>query len=255
MAIVGAGIVGLATAYELMRQEVTRSIVVLDKESRIAAHQSSRNSGVIHSGIYYQPGSKKAVNCLEGYHRLLAFAREHEVPHKICGKVILAKDASEVPVLRTIHQRGEANGLQGISWLDRAQARQREPAMQSAAGIWVPQAGIIDYQAVCTAMSDWLEQRGARLLLGHQVEAVHRSTDHVELVTTQQQVSAKVMINCAGLYADTLAAKTGMRGPFRIMPFRGEFYQLKPPAARQVQHLVYPVPDLRFPFLGVHFTL
>ena len=252
--IVGGGIVGLATAHQLINRNPRLTIAIVEKEQRVGEHQSSRNSGVIHSGIYYEPGSQKAINCLAGYKALLSFATEHNVPFDLCGKVIVARKEEELPVLKTLYKRGQENGLEGITWLDGECVIEKEPHVHAVAGIWVPQSGIIDYGMVCKTLQVLLGSQGVHFKMGHPVTAIKRQPTHVEIITTSETLCTKVMVNCAGLYADKVTEMTGMRGNFRILPFRGEFYKLRSEMSHLVNHLVYPVPDLRFPFLGIHFT-
>jgi len=252
--IAGAGIVGLSTAWQLQRLDPTLRIAMLEKEPGPAMHQSSRNSGVIHSGIYYEPGSAKAENCLKGYRMLIEFAREYQIPHRICGKIIAAVEEDELPMLEDIHRRGIQNGLEGTEILDQKRSKEAEPHVRAISSIWVPQAGIIDYGVVSNTLARELQEKGAWLYFDHTVEDVHIELHEAVVSTRHGDFRAKLFINCCGLYADRVALKTGMTGKFRIMPFRGEFYQLSGPTARLVNHLVYPVPDPRFPFLGVHFT-
>jgi len=252
--IAGAGIVGLSTAWQLLRLQPALHIAILEKEPAPAGHQSSRNSGVIHSGIYYEPGSAKAENCLRGYRMLLDFAREYEIPHRICGKVICAVEETELPVLHDILRRGQQHHMQGIQILDEHESRKAEPHVQAIASIWVPQAGIIDYGVVSATLTKRLQDLGVHFYFDHAMTGMRHETHHVVISSQYGDFNAGLFINCCGLYADRVALLTGMTGKFRIIPFRGEFYQLSGPTARMVNHLVYPVPDQRFPFLGVHFT-
>ncbi len=251
----GAGIVGLSTAWQLLRIQPSLRIAILEKESRPAMHQSSRNSGVIHSGIYYEPGSAKAENCLKGYRMLLDFAEEHKIPHRICGKVIAAVDTHEIPVLHDILRRGKLNNLSGIEILDEKASKEAEPHVQAIESIWVPQAGIIDYGEVSNELARQLQELGASLYFDHVITDIRHELHHVVISSKYGEFKTKLFINCCGLYADRVALMTGMIGRFKILPFRGEFYQLSGASAQMINHLVYPVPDQRFPFLGVHFTL
>lgn len=252
--IAGAGIVGLSTAWQLSRIRPDLRIAILEKESKPAQHQSSRNSGVIHSGVYYEPGSAKATNCLKGYQMLLAFADAYKVPYQIRGKLIAAVDESELPQLRKIFQNGITNGLQGLEILDAQAGREAEPHVRSIESVWVPQAGIIDYGAVCREMVRQFQEGNVSLYFDHQVTDFRRELHHSVISTSYGDFNATLFMNCTGLYADRIALLTGMTGPFRILPFRGEFYTLNGVSAGLVRNLVYPVPDPRFPFLGVHFT-
>jgi (S)-2-hydroxyglutarate dehydrogenase len=252
--IAGAGIVGLATAWQLIERSPQLRIAILEKERGPARHQSSRNSGVIHSGIYYKPGSAKADNCLRGYRMLLDFADHHNIPYRICGKFIAATQESELPLLRGIFSNGVAHGMQGLNMLDEKASRSAEPNVAAISSIWVPQAGIIDFGQVCITLMRRLQDRGAILYFDHRVEGLEIYHDRVQVATPYGSFAGGMFINCCGLYADRVAMLSGMWGKYRILPFRGEFYTLTSDAARLIRHMVYPVPDPRFPFLGVHFT-
>jgi L-2-hydroxyglutarate oxidase len=251
----GAGIVGLATAWQLLQKQPALRLAILEKEAYPAAHQSSRNSGVIHSGIYYEPGSAKAQNCIKGYRMLLDFAAEHHIPHQICGKVISAVDAVEIPVLHDILRRGRENQLAGIELLDEKASRDAEPYVQALESIWVPQAGIIDYGEVSNALARLLQEKDVSLYFDHEISEIRHEPHDVVVSSKYGDFGTNLFINCSGLYADRVALLTGMSGKFKILPFRGEFYAVSGATAGMVKHLVYPVPDQRFPFLGVHFTL
>lgn len=250
----GAGIVGLSVAWQLILRDPSLRIAILEKEAQPAVHQSSRNSGVIHSGIYYEPGSAKAENCLKGYRMLLDFATEFQIPHRICGKVIAAVESGEVPTLRNIFQRGIQHGLSGIEILDEKASRGAEPHVQAIESIWVPQAGIIDFGSVAQVLVSQLQDKGASLYFDHIINDVRTDPQYVVIATKHGEFKTKLFINCCGLYADRVALLTGMTGKFKILPFRGEFYRLSEPSSALINHLIYPVPDQRFPFLGVHFT-
>ena len=252
--IVGGGIVGLATAYMVQSAYPGSKVVVVEKEADIATHQTDRNSGVIHSGIYYKPGSAKAVNCVKGYHMLLDFCREQSIPFELCGKVILAHRDEQIPVLNGIHERGVQNGLDGIKMIDSHEALQIEPYSQSVRGIWVPQAGIIDYRAVANALAALVQKKGGEIITGFKVNGIKENKDQVTISSDNRSVSGQLAIGCAGLYADHLAELAGLTVPHKIVPFRGEFYSLTEEAAKKVRGLIYPVPDVNFPFLGVHLT-
>ena len=252
--IVGGGIVGLATAFMVQSAYPGSKVVVVEKEADIATHQTDRNSGVIHSGIYYKPGSAKAVNCVKGYHMLLDFCREQSIPFELCGKVILAHRDEQIPVLNGIHERGVQNGLDGIKMIDSHEALQIEPYSQSVRGIWVPQAGIIDYRAVANALAALVQKKGGEIITGFKVNGIKENKDQVTISSDNRSVSGQLAIGCAGLYADHLAELAGLTVPHKIVPFRGEFYSLTEEAAKKVRGLIYPVPDVNFPFLGVHLT-
>ena len=254
LAIVGAGIVGLATALQLRRLAPSLRIALIDKEARPAQHQSGHNSGVIHSGVYYRPGSLKASNCQRGYRQLLAFCEAQDIPYDICGKLIVATQESELPYLEQVYQRGVANGLTGIAKIGPAAVRDIEPHIRAVAAIRVPQAGIVDYRRVAARYADLLRADGVDCLLGNAVRHIQRSGQRTIVLTDHAEVHARLLLNCAGLYSDKIAALAGQVSEIQILPFRGEYYELTPAAAGYINHLVYPVPHPDFPFLGVHFT-
>src|SRR5699024_420146 len=250
--IIGGGIIGLATAAEF----VTRGhrVTVLEKETRWAAHQSGHNSNVVHSGVYYTPGSAKARMATAGNAAVVAFAREHGVNVDVCGKLVVATSTAELPRLRLLAERAEATGVRA-RMLGPAAAAEHEPHVSCVAALWVASTGIIDYPAVCEALADRLHERGAQLRLGTVARAIRRSRlGHVEIVTGDDTVRADLLINCAGLHADRVAELAGVRPTARIVPFRGEYFTLRPERAHLVRGLIYPVPDPALPFLGGHLT-
>lgn len=253
--IIGGGIVGLATALNLLERQPGATVCVAEKEDRVAAHQTGHNSGVIHSGIYYRPGSLRALNCLEGYQALLRFCDEHQVPYEICGKVIVATREWERPQLDRIMENGTANGLEGIRRISREETLEREPHVAALDAIWVPQTGIINYRKVAETMAARIRQKGGEVRTGFQVTGIWKTDAEITAEGPAGDLSARVLVNCAGLYSDKVAALTGqdMRG-MKILPFRGEYYTLKPEKRHLVRHLVYPAPNPAFPFLGVHYT-
>lgn len=251
--IIGAGIVGLATAYRLLQQKPSFKISVVDKEPEVATHQTGHNSGVIHSGIYYKPGSQKAQNCREGYATLLEFCRKHDIPHEICGKVIVATRNEELGLLDSILKRGLANGLDGIRKIDAAELKEIEPHAQGKAAIWVPQTGIINYKRVAEKYLELIKIKGAEAFLGEKVVSI-RSGNPVIVQTERRALHARLVINCAGLYADKVAEMAGEKLNLMVIPFRGEYYKLAPEKQYLVRNLIYPVPNPAFPFLGVHYT-
>jgi L-2-hydroxyglutarate oxidase len=226
----------------------------LEKESRVGAHQSTHNSGVLHAGLYYQPGSLKARLAVEGIREMTAYCREKNIPHEICGKVVVAVDESEVPRLRGLQTRGHANGLTGLRWLDRDGLRAIEPHAAGVAALHVPEEGIVDYAAVCEALRSDISDMNGRIVTGAEVVALHEAGDGWTAITKAGDFAGDFLVNCAGLHSDRVCRLAGLDPADRIVPFRGEYYQLRPEAAHLVHHLIYPVPDPKFPFLGVHFT-
>ncbi len=253
VAVVGGGLVGLATALALAERRSCR-VMVLEAEAGPATHQSGHNSGVIHSGLYYAPGSRKAATCTAGREALYQFCAQHDIPHRRCGKLVVATVAAEVPRLDDLLRRGQANGLTGLQRLDARGVRAFEPAVRGLAGLYVPQTGVVDFRRVGAAMARVLQHAGATLRCSAAVRRVERRGRHWELVTSQGRVACTALVNCAGLQADRVARLCGIQPPAQIIPFRGSYYELCPPSAALVRGLVYPVPDPALPFLGVHFT-
>ena len=252
--IVGGGIVGLATAYRLSERFPDIRITVLEKEDGVGRHQTGHNSGVLHCGLYYQPGTVKARLAVSGIRQMVAFCREHAVPHEVCGKVVIAADESEVPRLRKLEERGKLNGLEGLRWLSREEIHEIEPHAGGAAALRVPQEGIVDYPQVCATLVNQLAQRGVRVVTRARVNRLRQVGTRWLAQTAAGDFEADFLINCAGLHCDRVAELAGERRETRILPFRGEYYKLKPERQHLVRNLIYPVPDPRFPFLGVHFT-
>jgi L-2-hydroxyglutarate oxidase len=251
--VIGGGIVGLATAERLVRDRPDASVTVVEKEATWASHQTGRNSGVIHSGLYYAPGSHKALMCRAGSASMVAFAEQEGIRHEVCGKLVVATDEAELPGLARLRDRGRANGLE-VNELTGEAAREREPHVAALAALHVPATGIIDFGAVCAALVRRLERAGATLLLGTEVLGAVRFGESLVVRTTAGDLAADRVVSCAGLYADEVARRLGHRPSARIVPFRGEYYELAPEATDLVRGLVYPVPDPDFPFLGVHLT-
>ncbi len=254
IAIIGGGIVGMATAMALVNQSHP-SLVVLEAEDKLAAHQTGHNSGVIHSGLYYKPGSLKAKNCVEGREAMYRFAAEHGIPHENCGKVVVATMESELPALKTLEERGHANGLVGLRRLNGVKEIQEyEPHATGIAGLFVPQTGIIDYTAVTNAYAKIVQAGGGEVRTRSRVKAIHRRSGEIVLETTSGEIYCRNLINCAGLQSDRVARMAGVNPKVQIVPFRGEYYEVVKDKEHLVKNLIYPVPDPRFPFLGVHFT-
>ena len=252
--IVGGGVVGLATALCILKAHPDTRLTLIEKESAVAQHQTGHNSGVIHSGLYYKPGSLKAVNCRAGYQQMLDFCREQSIPHEICGKIVVATTPSEFTGLDELHRRGVANGLTGLRFLDAAQIREIEPHCSGLRGLFVPQTGIVDYGAVARRYVELLIEMGADIVLGETVVDIQRQDEQVEVIGGSHTWIGRVAVVCAGLQSDYLARKSEPDLPLRILPFRGEYFQFTASAPKLVNHLIYPVPNPAFPFLGVHFT-
>ena len=252
--IVGGGIVGLATALQLKKQQPGLRLVVLEKENEVGAHQTGNNSGVIHSGIYYKPGSLKATNCIKGYHQLIDFCNTHSIPFERCGKIIVATSNEELQPLENIYRRGLANGLTGLLRLRKEQLKEYEPHVAGIAGIFVPQTGIVDYRLVAQKFAKVLQGEGVEVHTGCKALKVIRTGNSQVVDTTKGSFDCKLVISCGGLYSDRLAGMTVSKPGVKIVPFRGEYYKLTPEKEYLVKNLIYPVPDPNFPFLGVHFT-
>jgi L-2-hydroxyglutarate oxidase len=253
IAVVGAGIVGLSVARALSRQRRVR-VAVLEAEPRPATHQTGHNSGVIHSGLYYRPGSLKARNCLAGRDALYRFCEQNGVSHENCGKLVVATREDELERLDGLERRGRDNGLTGLRRLRGEELREREPHVAGIAGLWVPQTGIVDFTEVARVLVRHLREHDGELRTSFRVETVRRCSDGFVLRSDGDEVEARHLINCAGLHSDRIARRCGLRPGVRIVPFRGDYYQLKPSREHLVRNLIYPVPDPRFPFLGVHLT-
>ena len=252
--VVGAGIVGLSTAMELVKRRPDLKLVVLDKEARIAAHQTGNNSGVIHAGLYYKPGSLKAQMAVAGAQRMIEFCQEHSLPYELCGKVVVATSEAELPRLEELYSRGTANGVPGLQKITGDEIKEHEPHAAGIAGLWSPNTGIVDYKAVTLEYAKIVEQDGGEILLNTKVTGIERGADGLTVLTNVNQVRTRALINCGGLQSDLIAKMMGSPPGPRIIPFRGEYYELTPQARTLVHGLIYPVPDPRFPFLGVHFT-
>ncbi len=253
VAIIGGGIVGTATAMALTKQRKIK-LVILEAEPQLAAHQTGHNSGVIHSGLYYKPGSLKAKNCVRGREEMYKFCQEHGIAHDQCGKVVVATSEAELPNLEELHRRGEENGLQGLRRLSAEELHEYEPHVSGIAGLHVPVTGIVDYNAVTDKFAEVVQQNGGEVLKNARVIGFKRESSGLVLETPQGAFRCKNLVNCAGLQSDRVAKLCGVEPGLKIVPFRGEYYRLVPSKENMVNNLIYPVPDPSFPFLGVHFT-
>ena len=253
IAVIGGGIVGLATARFLSERQVG-SIVVLEAEDELSLHQTGRNSGVIHSGLYYRPGSDKARFCAAGRDELYRFCEEHEIEYQRCGKLVVAVDENELPALERLAERARANGLEGVERLDESGIQHREPATVGVSALWVPQTGVVDFRQVARRLAELTGQRGGQILTSARVRRVVTEGGFNTIETDSKTVRCRLLINCAGLQADRVARLCGLKPEIRLVPFRGEYFELTGSAAERVNGLVYPVPDPRMPFLGVHLT-
>lgn len=253
--VIGGGMVGLSTAWKLNVHHPNLKILVLEKESRVSAHQTGRNSGVLHSGIYYKPGSYKAKNCVDGRREMVAFAKEHKIGHDICGKLIVATNPKELPHLEKVYNHGIQNGVEDLSWLDADGIKEVEPYCVGIKAIRVGCTGIIDFPAVCYKLEELIKTfPGSDVRTEHEVKDFVKSETFTTIVTNKGNFKARFVVNCTGLQSDRIAKKDGLDPDMKIVGFRGDYYELTPEASHKVKHLIYPVPDPQFPFLGVHFT-
>ena len=256
IAVIGGGIVGAATLYKLQLKYPNLKIALFEKEALLADHQTGHNSGVLHSGLYYKPGSLKARNCIQGRHELVAFAKEYGIAHDVCGKVVVATDASEIPNMERIFNIGLENKIEGLEMINADQVREIEPHVQSIGGIWVPVTGIIDFRGATEKMVEiaLAKQPESKLFLGTEVLSIDKGEESSILHTSKGTFEAEYLVFCAGLQADRLAKKDGVKLKEKVVGFRGDYYELTPEARHKVKNLIYPVPNPDFPFLGVHFT-
>jgi (S)-2-hydroxyglutarate dehydrogenase len=254
LVIVGGGIVGLATAYKLGALLPSYRITVLEKEEAAGRHQTGHNSGVLHCGLYYKPGSIKARLAVSGIQEMVSFCQQHEIEHEVCGKIVVAVDDSEVDRLKALEIRGKENGLTGLRWLDQSAMREIEPNVGGVAALKVPQEGIVDYPQVTRSLVGEIEKAGNQVICGEEVTILQRREKQWLIQTPKNEYRADYIVGCAGLHSDRVSQLAGETRKVRIIPFRGEYYQIKPERQHLVNHLIYPVPDPQFPFLGVHFT-
>ena len=252
--IIGAGIIGLSTAFKLLQKNPSFKIHIVEKENTFALHQTGHNSGVIHAGIYYKPGTLKAQNCIKGYTELIHFCDEHKIHYDLCGKVIVATEKRELPILENIFQRGIANGLSAIRKLTKEELLEKEPYCNGIQAIHVPYTGIIDYTEVSKVLADEIKKRGGLFTYNSKVISLKYKNNFVEIITDNGVIMAKIVVNCGGLYSDVITNMIDKQRDIKIIPFRGEYYKIKDSRKYLVKNLIYPVPDPNFPFLGVHFT-
>lgn len=253
VAVIGGGIIGMATAMELVNRH-RLTLVLFEAERSLAAHQSGRNSGVVHAGLYYRPGSLKARYCVQGREEMYQFCREREIPYDRCGKVVVATRKNEIPSLHALEKRGKANGLSGLRYLQDGEIRDYEPHAGGIAGLFVPDTGIVDFAAVTEKFAEAVREGGGELRTGSRVTGIHGEEGGMVVESSGDTVRCRVVVNCGGLYSDRIARMCGVTPHLRIVPFRGEYYKLAANRRNLVKNLIYPVPDPAFPFLGVHFT-
>lgn len=252
--IIGGGIIGLAAGYKLLLANPRASVAVIEKESEVGRHQSGNNSGVLHAGLYYKPGSLKARLAVSGIRQMVSFCKENEIPHEICGKLVVAVKEDEVPRLKNLMERGQKNGLQGLEWIEAERIKEIEPHAAGLAAVRVPEEGIVDYPRVCKTLADKIKSLGGEVKTGAEVQSLKRTEKGWHVRTKAGEFVTHKLVNCAGLHSDRVATLAGEEPGMRILPFRGEYYALRPDRQFLVRNLIYPVPDPAFPFLGVHFT-
>lgn len=250
---IGGGIVGTASAFQLLQKKNLR-ILLIEAEDSLARHQTGNNSGVIHSGLYYKPGSLKALNCTCGREMLYEFCQTHSIPFEKCGKIVVATDESEIPALRMLEERGIANGLAGIKRLTKDEIKEYEPYASGIEALYIPQTGIVDYVAVTNKYAKLIIKNGGEIKLNAKASSIKVNCNEIVVLTEDDEFKAKYLVNCAGLFSDKVAQMSGINPDVKIIPFRGEYYKLKKEKQHLVKNLIYPVPDPQFPFLGVHFT-
>jgi L-2-hydroxyglutarate oxidase len=252
--VVGGGIIGLAAAYRIGQRFPDARVTVLEKESSVGKHQSGHNSGVLHAGLYYKPGSRKALMAVRGIRQMIEFCQTHSIAHEVCGKIVVATSEEEIPRLNTLFERGQQNGLRDLRMLNRDQLREIEPHAAGIAAVRVPEEGIADYPAVCAALVEEIRKQGGEVILNAKVTAIQRDGKAWRVIASAGEYACDRLVTCAGLYSDRVSALTGRPREIRIVPFRGEYYKIRPERESLVRNLIYPVPDPKFPFLGVHFT-
>jgi L-2-hydroxyglutarate oxidase len=251
--IIGGGIVGTATALSILNKKPVK-LLLLEAESYLAAHQTGNNSGVIHSGLYYKPGSLKALNCTKGREMMYTFCEEHNIPFDRCGKIVVATNKEEIPALNMLEERGKANGLSGFRRISSGQIKEYEPYANGIDGLFVPQTGIVDYVAVTNKYAELIKSQGGEIKTDSRITSVVGDKTDIVLLTNNEEYKTKFVVNCAGLYSDRVAKLCGVDPKLQIIPFRGEYYKIRKEGEYLVKNLIYPVPDPQFPFLGVHFT-
>jgi len=252
--VIGGGIVGLASALKIKEKNPNYKVAVIEKERTIAQHQTGHNSGVIHSGLYYKPDSFKAKNCVDGYNQLVRFCEEEEINYEICGKIVVATKESQLETLDTLFERGKANGLDGIKKLSREELKEHEPHVEGVKGLFVPQTGIVDYTEVSNKYAEKFKHFGGEIFSSNKLVKFEEAKGFIHVHTSNERLTTRVVVNCGGLQSDKVAKLTGAKINYKIIPFRGEYYKIKPEKQHLVKNLIYPVPDPNFPFLGVHFT-
>ena len=253
--VIGGGIVGLATALKIKQGNPALKLLIIEKENKVAQHQTGHNSGVIHSGLYYKPGSLKATNCIRGYEMLLDFCNQEGIKYDLCGKIVVATRPEQISILDGLYERGAQNGLNGFKMLNAKQLKEYEPHVNGLKGFFVPQTGIIDYTEVCEKYLEKTQQLGGEIVFSEKVESITDKGNTSIVNTNKASYETKLVVNCAGLYSDKVGQMTDARAnKLRITPFRGEYFEIKPEKQYLVKNLIYPVPDPNFPFLGVHFT-
>ena len=254
LTIIGGGIIGLATGLEIVTRLPQLKLLIVEKEDQLAAHQTGHNSGVIHSGIYYKPGSLKAQTCVRGSQRLIVFCEEHAIPYERCGKVVVATSEAELPRLEELHRRGAANGVVGLEMIGPERLRELEPHAVGIKALYVPSTGIIDFPRVAQTYAQLIQRHGGEIRTNHRVQSIQHVDNRLVLETNHNPIQTRFLINCGGLFCDRLARMAGAQPALKIVPFRGEYYTIAPHRHELVRNLIYPVPDPALPFLGVHFT-